>query len=228
MKTNVLVLSGGIDTSKTFESKIAQLINNELEMQKQSHVQDIVLTDVSICLGSGYGQYKKTVLLEVDGERIVLDKHTTSAPDYDYYCRADMNQSYSNFLKRIAIEVIEEYVEDVFDVIMEKRIKDLKDSEFHIRLKHLVDLGWNFIEDFVSGFEGSHKILKYPYTQHGEKEMLKEHGNDIVQIRVDGDLKTVCCIEGQEEDAPTGDDEQTLSDILELKSKGLIIKEVEI
>jgi len=112
MKTNVLVLSGGIDTSKTFESKIAKLINNIFETQKQSHVDSIVLTDVSICLGNGYGQYKKVVLLEVDGERIVLEKHTTSAPDYDYYCRADMNQSYSNYLKRIALEVIEEYAED--------------------------------------------------------------------------------------------------------------------
>jgi len=116
MKTSIVVLAGGIETSKTFENKIVNLVNKALEKESE----EIILWDVSIGLGSAYGHFKKIVRIEVDECVITLTKTITHAPDYDYYSKAEMNQAYSNFLKRIALDLIEEYDYEIQEAMEEE------------------------------------------------------------------------------------------------------------
>lgn len=102
-----------LDTSKTFENKIERLIKTALE--DVDYTPELIhISDVGIELGSGYGQYREYVDIEIDDIEVSLKKRTTSSSHYDLlnHCE-DWGRSQSNFVKRMTIRLIEENLDKI-------------------------------------------------------------------------------------------------------------------
>lgn len=125
MFTQMTSFATGLKKSNNFENEVVKIIENELKSYHNyknfNDLKSITIWDAGIALSNGYGQYKKFVDIEVNGEnRETLKVHTTSAPDYDFFKKHDLNKTYSNALKNLIKSVIEERIDDVVELIGEK------------------------------------------------------------------------------------------------------------
>ena len=101
----IIITENKIKTSKRFENKIKGLMLNS----EYSAVESIYVVDVGIKLLSGYGQYRKYAILNVDGEEVELIKHSTDSILYDDLHHSESEYKVSKILRGILEELIENY-----------------------------------------------------------------------------------------------------------------------
>ena len=127
MKTGVNIYDKDIITSRVFESKIAKVINEELNTYGYESVDIIELEYVDMSW-KGYGQYTLSVGLTIDGLQLVLSKHSTDSQLYDKLYNDDVaTRTLSNTLKRLVLDVLSGEVENlVNDLIDGDNVKKME------------------------------------------------------------------------------------------------------
>ncbi len=132
MKTNVHIYDNEIITSRLFESKIAKIINEELNTCGYESVDNIELESVDMGW-KGYGQYTLLVGLTIDGLQLSLSKHSTDSQLYDKLYNDDIaTQTLSNILKRLVLDIlsngVEGLVSDLIDSDTVKKMETIKQN----------------------------------------------------------------------------------------------------
>lgn len=92
-----------IKTSKALEKQLSINMSN----LKDDGVNEVYVSNVTIELGRGYGQYYKRVDLIIDGEDLTIKKHTTDSITYDELRNTYSDYVISNILKRVLLELTE-------------------------------------------------------------------------------------------------------------------------
>jgi 3-methyladenine DNA glycosylase AlkD len=93
---------------KESKSLIKQLGINMSNL-KESGIQEIYVTNVTIEYGRGYGQYYKRIDFLIDGsDEVTIKKHTTDSITYDELHNTYSEYVVSNILKRVLIELTED------------------------------------------------------------------------------------------------------------------------
>lgn len=111
MKTGVNIYDNDIITSRAFESKIAKVVNKELNTCGYESVDFIELEYVDMGW-KGYGQYTLLVGLTIDDLQIVLSEHSTDSQLYDKLYNDDIaTRTLSNILKRLVLDILSNGVE---------------------------------------------------------------------------------------------------------------------
>ncbi|HZJ98552.1 MAG TPA: hypothetical protein VFC79_01010, partial [Tissierellaceae bacterium] len=106
MKTGVNIYDNDIITSRAFESKIAKVVNEELNTCGYESVDFIELEYVDMGW-KGYGQYTLLVGLTIDDLQIVLSEHSTDSQLYDKLYNDDIaTRTLSNILKRLVLDIL--------------------------------------------------------------------------------------------------------------------------
>lgn len=111
MKTGVNIYDNDIITSRAFESKIAKVVNEELNTCGYESVDFIELEYVDMGW-KGYGQYTLLVGLTIDDLQLVLSEHSTDSQLYDKLYNDDIaTRTLSNILKRLVLDILSNGVE---------------------------------------------------------------------------------------------------------------------
>ena len=127
MKTGVNIYDNDIITSRAFESKIAKVVNEELNTCGYESV-DIIELEYVDMEWKGYGQYTLSVGLVIDGLPLVLSKHSTDSQLYDKLYNDDIaTRTLSNILKRLVLDILSNGVEGL--------VSDLIDSNTVIKME---------------------------------------------------------------------------------------------
>ena len=127
MKTGVNIYDNDIITSRAFESKIAKIVNEELNTCGYESVDFIELEYVDMGW-KGYGQYTLLVGLTIDDLQIVLSEHSTDSQLYDKLYNDDIaTRTLSNILKRLVLDILSNGVEGL--------VSDLIDSNTVIKME---------------------------------------------------------------------------------------------
>lgn len=127
MKTGVNIYDNDIITSRAFESKIAKIVNEELNTCGYESVDFIELEYVDMGW-KGYGQYTLLVGLTIDDLQIVLSEHSTDSQLYDKLYNDDIaTRTLSNILKRLVLDILSNGVEGL--------VSDLIDSDTVIKME---------------------------------------------------------------------------------------------
>ena len=132
MKTGVNIYDNDIITSRAFESKIAKVINEELNTYGYESV-DIIELEYVDMEWKGYGQYTLSVGLIIDGLPLVLSKHSTDSQLYDKIYNDDIaTRTLSNILKRLVLDIlsngVEGLVSDLIDSDTVKKMETIKQN----------------------------------------------------------------------------------------------------
>lgn len=132
MKTGVNIYDNDIITSRAFESKIAKVINEELNTYGYESV-DIIELEYVDMEWKGYGQYTLSVGLIIDGLPLVLSKHSTDSQLYDKLYNDDIaTRTLSNILKRLVLDIlsngVEGLVSDLIDSDTVKKMETIKQN----------------------------------------------------------------------------------------------------
>jgi hypothetical protein len=118
MTTQVSSFVSGLESSKAFENKVSNLINNHIAAYyKLNPVNEVEIWDAGMARASGYGQYTKYVNLKIDGVDVTVKVHSTDSEDYDYYSEAEMNRTLSNWLKQLVLYVLEENLDTIAELL---------------------------------------------------------------------------------------------------------------
>lgn len=127
MKTGVNIYDNDIITSRAFESKIAKVVNEELNTCGYESVDIIELEYVDMGW-KGYGQYTLLVGLTIHDLQIVLSEHSTDSQLYDKLYNDDIaTRTLSNILKRLVLDILSNGVEGL--------VSDLIDSNTVIKME---------------------------------------------------------------------------------------------
>ena len=127
MKTGVNIYDNDIITSRAFESKIAKVVNEELNTCGYESVDFIELEYVDMGR-KGYGQYTLLVGLTIDDLQIELSEHSTDSQLYDKLYNDDIaTRTLSNILKRLVLDILSNGVEGL--------VSDLIDSDTVIKME---------------------------------------------------------------------------------------------
>lgn len=127
MKTGVNIYDNDIITSRAFESKIAKVVNKELNTCGYESVDIIELEYVDMGW-KGYGQYTLLVGLTIDDLQIVLSEHSTDSQLYDKLYNDDIaTRTLSNILKRLVLDILSNGVEGL--------VSDLIDSNTVLKME---------------------------------------------------------------------------------------------
>lgn len=127
MKTGVNIYDNDIITSRAFESKIAKVVNEELNTCGYESVDFIELEYVDMGW-KGYGQYTLLVGLTIDDLQLVLSEHSTDSQLYDKLYNDDIaTRTLSNILKRLVLDILSNGVEGL--------VSDLIDSNTVIKME---------------------------------------------------------------------------------------------
>lgn len=132
MKTGVNIYDNDIITSRAFESKIAKVVNEELNTYGYESVDFIELEYVDMSW-KGYGQYTLLMGLIIDGLPLVLSKHSTDSQLYDKLYNDDIaTRTLSNILKRLVLDIlsngVEGLVSDLIDSDTVKKMETIKQN----------------------------------------------------------------------------------------------------
>lgn len=132
MKTGVNIYDNDIITSRAFESKIAKVVNEELNTCGYESV-DIIELEYVDMEWKGYGQYTLSVGLVIDGLPLVLSKHSTDSQLYDKLYNDDIaTRTLSNILKRLVLDIlsngVEGLVSDLIDSDTVKKMETIKQN----------------------------------------------------------------------------------------------------
>lgn len=132
MKTRVNIYDNDIITSRAFESKIAKVVNEELNTCGYESVDIIELEYVDMGW-KGYGQYTLLVGLTIDDLQIVLSEHSTDSQLYDKLYNDDIaTRTLSNILKRLVLDIlsngVEGLVSDLIDSDTVKKMETIKQN----------------------------------------------------------------------------------------------------
>lgn len=132
MKTGVNIYDNDIITSRAFESKIAKVVNEELNTYGYESVDFIELEYVDMSW-KGYGQYTLSVGLIIDGLPLVLSEHSTDSQLYDKLYNDDIaTRTLSNILKRLVLDIlsngVEGLVSDLIDSDTVKKMETIKQN----------------------------------------------------------------------------------------------------
>lgn len=132
MKTGVNIYDNDIITSRAFESKIAKVVNDELNTCGYESVDFIELEYVDMGW-KGYGQYTLLVGLTIDDLQIVLSEHSTDSQLYDKLYNDDIaTRTLSNILKRLVLDIlsngVEGLVSDLIDSDTVKKMETIKQN----------------------------------------------------------------------------------------------------
>ena len=132
MRTGVNIYDNDIITSRAFESKIAKVINEELNTYGYESVDIIELEYVDMGW-KGYGQYTLLVGLTIDDLQIVLSEHSTDSQLYDKLYNDDIaTRTLSNILKRLVLDIlsngVEGLVSDLIDSNTVKKMETIKQN----------------------------------------------------------------------------------------------------
>ena len=130
MKTNVHILDSKIETSDSFEAKIAKIINDELNAYAYEDANIIVLESIGM-KRTGHGQYMLTLDLDVDSFKTSLRRHSTSSLAYDIIHNDDSSEHLrSSTFKRIALLMLSDNVEGfVDDMVSENVVRKMKTTK---------------------------------------------------------------------------------------------------
>jgi len=132
MGTGVNIYDNDIITSRAFESKIAKIVNEELNTYGYESV-DIIELEYVDMEWKGYGQYTLSVGLVIDGLPLVLSKHSTDSQLYDKLYNDDIaTRTLSNILKRLVLDIlsngVEGLVSDLIDSDTVKKMETIKQN----------------------------------------------------------------------------------------------------
>lgn len=132
MKTRVNIYDNDIITSRAFESKIAKVVNEELNTCGYESVDIIELEYVDMGW-KGYGQYTLLVGLTIDDLQIELSEHSTDSQLYDKLYNDDIaTRTLSNILKRLVLDIlsngVEGLVSDLIDSDTVKKMETIKQN----------------------------------------------------------------------------------------------------
>ena len=132
MRTGVNIYDNDIITSRAFESKIAKVVNEELNTCGYESVDFIELEYVDMGW-KGYGQYTLLVGLTIDDLQIELSEHSTDSQLYDKLYNDDIaTRTLSNILKRLVLDIlsngVEGLVSDLIDSDTVKKMETIKQN----------------------------------------------------------------------------------------------------
>lgn len=112
IKTPVEVRVRNLESSPTFESKIERLINRELLDNNLEEALFITLWRMEATKKNN--SYLLSLNIEVDNDLIKLER-SSSSQEYDFINHTEEpNRTYSNYLKREALELLEREVKGIF------------------------------------------------------------------------------------------------------------------
>ena len=101
----IIIVEPQIKESKRLIKRLGINMSN----LKDSGVNEVYVTNVTIEYGRVYGQYYKRIDLIIDGcEELTIKKHTTDSITYDELHNAYSDNVISDILKRVLVELTED------------------------------------------------------------------------------------------------------------------------
>ncbi len=124
MKTVVNIYENNITSSRNFENKIAELINNKLAEYGEKPVDIIEVNSVGMSW-KGRGQYSEIMDLTIDEKSYDVTRHSTDSQTFDTIGDSDINPTtYNNFYKKFTLSLLSNKIDRLADDILENRNKD--------------------------------------------------------------------------------------------------------
>lgn len=117
MKTSIINCQSGLTMSANFENRV-NIALNSVYITDKIDIRELSIIDVSVGHGArSYGKFLKTLNLIIDGKEFTFNKSVDSIYFDSFQDLEYGSVNYSNELKRIVIDILEDYATEIHQTL---------------------------------------------------------------------------------------------------------------
>lgn len=117
MKTSIINCQSGLTMSANFENRVNIALNN-VHPTSKIDIAELSILDISVGPGAkSYGKFLKSLNVIIDGKEFTFKKSVDSIYFDSFQDLEHGSANYSNELKRIVIDILEDYATEIHQTL---------------------------------------------------------------------------------------------------------------